>query len=332
MIEAQGLTKWYGTVPAIQDVSFEIAKGEVVGFLGPNGAGKSTTIRILTCFMPPTAGSAKVDGLDCLENSLEVRRRIGYLPENVPLYNEMTVRRFLTFVAQVKGVPWKEMGREVDRVTAVCGLESVRNRIIGNLSKGYRQRVGLAQALVNNPPVLILDEPTIGLDPTQIIEIRKLIQELREDHTVLLSSHILPEVAQICQRVLIINKGRIVATDAPGVLTAQLQKSAKICLTVSGDGTGLTDSLRSLQGVLNVIKEADNPLRLLVETDRSTDLRPELARTAVRHGVDLLELKAVDLSLEDIFMHLVTEEPSAELTGTEGEHVRSTADTEGTAA
>uniref|UniRef100_A0A832A1R1 ATP-binding cassette domain-containing protein n=1 Tax=Desulfacinum infernum TaxID=35837 RepID=A0A832A1R1_9BACT len=309
MIEAHGLTKWYGPVPAIQDVSFEIAKGEVVGFLGPNGAGKSTTIRILTCFMPPTAGSATVDGLDCLENSLEVRRRIGYLPENVPLYNEMTVRRFLSFIAQVKGVPWKDIRREVDRVTEVCGLDSVRNRIIGNLSKGFRQRVGLAQALVNNPPVLILDEPTIGLDPTQIVEIRKLIQDLREDHTVLLSSHILPEVAQICQRVLIINKGRLVATDTPGALTAQLQKSAKIRLTVSGDGTGLAASLRRLDGVLHVHTEPGDPFQVVVETDRSRDLRPTLARTAVHAGVDLLELKTVDLSLEDIFMHLVTEEP-----------------------
>ncbi|MEJ5364518.1 MAG: ATP-binding cassette domain-containing protein [Desulfosoma sp.] len=309
MIEAHGLTKWYGPVPAIQDVSFEIAKGEVVGFLGPNGAGKSTTIRILTCFMPPTAGSATVDGLDCLEDSLEVRRRIGYLPENVPLYNEMTVRRFLSFIAQVKGVPWKDIRKEVDRVTEVCGLHSVRNRIIGNLSKGFRQRVGLAQALVSNPPVLILDEPTIGLDPTQIVEIRKLIQDLREDHTVLLSSHILPEVAQICQRVLIINKGRIVATDTPGALTAQVQKSAKIRLTVSGDGTGLAESLRRLDGVLQVHTEPGDPFQLVVETDRSRDLRPTLARTAVHSGVDLLELKTVDLSLEDIFMHLVTEEP-----------------------
>ncbi|MEJ5349005.1 MAG: ATP-binding cassette domain-containing protein [Desulfosoma sp.] len=312
MIEAQGLTKWYGTVPAIQDVSFEIAKGEVVGFLGPNGAGKSTTIRILTCFMPPTAGSAKVDGLDCLENSLEVRRRIGYLPENVPLYNEMTVCRFLSFVAQVKGVPWKSMTKEVERVVAVCGLEAVRNRIIGNLSKGYRQRVGLAQALVGNPPVLILDEPTIGLDPTQIVEIRKLIQDLGQDHTVLLSSHILPEVAQICQRVLIINKGRIVATDAPQALTSQLQKSATVHLTVCGDGTGLAESLRRLDGVLNVVVEGGEPSRLIVETDRHADLRPALARTVVQHGADLLELKTVDLSLEDIFMHLVTEEPSQE--------------------
>ncbi len=312
MIEAQGLTKWYGTVPAIQDVSFEIAKGEVVGFLGPNGAGKSTTIRILTCFMPPTAGSAKVDGLDCLENSLEVRRRIGYLPENVPLYNEMTVRRFLSFVAQVKGVPWKNMTKEVERVMAVCGLEGVHNRIIGNLSKGYRQRVGLAQALVGNPPVLILDEPTIGLDPTQIVEIRKLIQDLRQDHTVLLSSHILPEVAQICQRVLIINKGRIVATDAPQALTSQLQKSAKVHLTVCGDGIGLAESLRRLDGVLNVVVEGGETSRLIVETDRHADLRPALARTVVQHGADLLELKTVDLSLEDIFMHLVTEEPSQE--------------------
>lgn len=319
MIEVHGLTKWYGPVPAIQDVSFEIAKGEVVGFLGPNGAGKSTTIRILTCFMPPTAGSATVDGLDCLEKSLEVRRRIGYLPENVPLYNEMTVRRFLSFVAQVKGVAWQDIRKEVGRVMEICGLEAVGNRIIGNLSKGFRQRVGLAQALVNNPPVLILDEPTIGLDPTQIVEIRRLIQDLREDHTVLLSSHILPEVAQICQRVLIINKGRIVATDTPQALTAQLQKSAKIHLTVSGDGTGLAESVRRLDGVLQVRTEAEDPTRLVVETDRSRDLRAVLARTAVHYGVDLLELKTVDLSLEDIFMHLVTEEPLGNgMAGAEG--------------
>ncbi len=312
MIEVRGLTKFYGTVPAIQDVNFEIGKGEVVGFLGPNGAGKSTTIRILTCYMPPTAGEARVDGLDCFEKSLEVRRRIGYLPENVPLYNEMTVRRFLTFVAQAKGVEGRRITREVDRVVEICGLGVVKNRIIGNLSKGYRQRVGLAQALVNDPPVLIFDEPTIGLDPAQIVEIRRLIQELREDHTVLLSSHILPEVAQICQRVLIINKGRIVATDSPSNLTSQLQKSAKIALVIRGDGARLARVLETVDGVLHVEVDGDHQSRLVVETDRSRDLRPVVARKVLEEGLDLLELKSMDLSLEEIFMQLVTEEPSAD--------------------
>lgn len=315
MIEVQGLTKFYGTVSAIQDVSFHIDKGEVVGFLGPNGAGKSTTIRILTCYMPPTAGQARVDGLDCFDKSLEVRRRIGYLPENVPLYNEMTVRRFLRFVAQAKGVEARAMTREVDRVISVCGLERVKNRIIANLSKGYRQRVGLAQALIHNPPVLILDEPTIGLDPTQIVEIRRLISDLREDHTILLSSHILPEVAQICQRVLILNKGRIVATDSPHALTAQLQKSAKIALTVQGDGERLARVLEAMDGILAVQLETNGHSRITLETDRSRDLRPEIARKVVEEGLGLLELKSMDLSLEDIFMQLVTEESPA----TEGE-------------
>lgn len=314
MIEAEGLTKFYGSLPAIRDVTFRVDQGEVVGFLGPNGAGKSTAIRILTCYVPPTAGIAKVDGIDCFENSLQVRSRIGYLPENNPLYNELTVSRFLRFAAGVKGLSEKNTTRELDRVVAVCGLEKVRHRIIGHLSKGYKQRVGLAQALVNNPPVLILDEPTIGLDPTQIIEIRKLIQSLREQHTILLSSHILPEVAQICQRVLIINKGQIVATDTPGNLTSQLQKSAQISLKVEGEINQLAAVLESHEGVQKVTVSREDAGRLLVETDRSRDLRPEIARKVIERGLSLLELKLVDLSLEDIFLQLVTEEPAQEET------------------
>lgn len=314
MIEAEGLTKFYGSLQAIRDVTFEVRKGEVVGFLGPNGAGKSTTIRILTCYMPPTAGSARVDGMDCFERSLEVRGKVGYLPEHVPLYNELTVRRFLRFAAGAKGVEARKVNAELARVEAICGLEKVANRIIGHLSKGYRQRVGLAQALLNNPTVLVLDEPTIGLDPTQIIEIRRLIQELREEHTILLSSHILPEVAQICQRVLIINKGRIVATDTPANLTRQLQKSAQIVLQVRERASELAPSLEKLDGVQGVTLQNEDGDRLVVETDRSRDLRPEIARLAVEKGMDLLELKLVDLSLEDIFLQLITEEPSQEET------------------
>jgi ABC-2 type transport system ATP-binding protein len=314
MIEAEGLTKFYGSLQAIRDVTFEVQKGEVVGFLGPNGAGKSTTIRILTCYMPPTTGAARVDGLDCFEQSLEVRKKVGYLPESVPLYADLTVTRFLRFAAGAKGVEARKTTSELNRVLGTCGLEKVANRIIAHLSKGYKQRVGLAQALLNSPPILVLDEPTIGLDPTQIIEIRHLIQELRQEHTVLLSSHILPEVAQICQRVMIINKGQIVATDTPANLTRQLQKSAQIMVQVQ-DGTGeLVPLLEGLDGVQGVTRHRDDQERLVVETDRSRDLRPEIARLVVDKGMSLLELKLVDLSLEDIFLQLVTEEPVQEET------------------
>ena len=312
MIEAQGLTKYYGPVAAIRDVTFQVERGEVVGFLGPNGAGKSTTMRILTCYMPPTAGQAKIDGLDCFEQSLRVRQKIGYLPENVPLYADMTVAHFLRFAAGAKGVAGKQIDHEVQRVVGVCGLEKVSRRIIGHLSKGYRQRVGVAHALLNNPSVLILDEPTIGLDPAQIIEIRRLIQQLREDHTILLSSHILPEVAQICQRVLIINNGQIVATDTPSNLISQLQKSARISLQVQGPASELAEALKQMDGVQRVSYEAGNNHHLLVETDPSRDLRAEIARCVLQRGLDLLELKSVDLSLEDIFLQLVTEDPAQE--------------------
>jgi ABC-2 type transport system ATP-binding protein len=312
MIEAEGLTKYYGPMPAIRDVSFQVERGEVVGFLGPNGAGKSTTIRILTCYMPPTSGEARIDGLDCFERSLEVRRQVGYLPENVPLYGELPVRGFLRFAARAKGVEGKKVEGEISRVIGICGLDNASNRMISHLSKGFRQRVGLAQALLNNPPVLVLDEPTIGLDPTQIIEIRRLIQELRGEHTILLSSHILPEVAQICQRVLIINKGQIIATDTPANLTSQLQKSAQIQLQVRGRTAELASALESLSGVQKVTVAAGDQGKFFVETDRSGDLRPEIARLVVDKGMDLLELKLVDLSLEDIFMQLVTDESSLE--------------------
>lgn len=312
MIEANGLTKFYGSLQAIRDVSFQIEKGEVVGFLGPNGAGKSTTMRILTCYMPPSAGTVRIDGLDVLEHSLDVRSRIGYLPESVPLYNDMTVSRFLRFAAGAKGVEGRKTESEVGRVAEVCGLQKVEGRIIGHLSKGYRQRVGLAQALIKNPPVLILDEPTIGLDPSHIVEIRNLILGLRGEHTILLSSHILPEVAHICQRVLIINKGQIVATDTPANLTRELQTSVRTMLEVRGDAPELIPAIEGIPGVLHVEPQPGDNRRVLVETERGGDLRPELARMVIEKGFDLLELKAVDLSLEEIFMQLVTEEPAEE--------------------
>ena len=312
MIEAEGLTKFYGHIGAIRNVSFQIDKGEVVGFLGPNGAGKSTTLRILTCYMPPSSGMARVEGLDVIENSLQIRQKIGYLPESVPLYKDLTVRRFLRFAASSKGVEAKRMNAEVSRVISACGLEKNADRIIGNLSKGFRQRVGLAQALLNDPSVLILDEPTIGLDPAHIIEIRRLIQELREDRTILLSSHILPEVAQLCQRVIIINKGEIVATDSPANLTSQLQKTVKIVLEVSGPSQEFAQAIENMTGVEKVSLVSNGTSKFVIETDPSTDIRPEIAAMAVQKGCGLLELRTMQLSLEDIFMQLVTEEPSGE--------------------
>jgi len=312
MIEAIGLTKFFGSIGAIKNVSFQVDKGEVVGFLGPNGAGKSTAIRILTCYMPPSAGTARVEGLDVMEDSLRVRQRIGYLPESVPLYNDLTVGRFLRFAAGSKGVEAKRMNVEISRVISACGLEKNSNRIIRNLSKGFRQRVGLAQALLNDPSVLVLDEPTIGLDPTQIIEIRRLIKELSEKRTILLSSHILPEVAQLCQRVIIINKGEIVATDSPGNLTSQLQKTVKIVLEVSGPSREFSQAIENMAGVQKVSLETNGTSRFVVETDPGTDMRPEIAALAVQKGCGLLELRTMQLSLEDIFMQLVTEESSGE--------------------
>jgi len=312
MIEAEGLTKFYGPIGAIRNVSFQIDKGEVVGFLGPNGAGKSTTTRILTCFMPPSSGSARVEGLDVIEKSLQIRQKIGYLPESVPLYKDLTVRRFLRFAASSKGVEAKRMNAEVSRVISACGLEKNGDRIIQNLSKGFRQRVGLAQALLNDPSVLILDEPTIGLDPAHIIEIRRLIQDLRGDRTILLSSHILPEVAQLCQRVIIINKGEIVATDSPANLTSQLQKTIKIELELSGPIQEFAQAIENMTGVEKVSLVSNGTSRFVIETDPSKDIRPEIAAMAVQKGCGLLELKKMQLSLEDIFMQLVTEEPSEE--------------------
>ncbi len=312
MIEAEGLTKFYGPIGAIRNVSFQIEKGEVVGFLGPNGAGKSTTLRILTCYMPPSSGMARVEGLDVIENSLQIRQKIGYLPESVPLYKDLTVRRFLRFAASSKGVEAKRMNAEISRVISACGLEKNAGRIIRNLSKGFRQRVGLAQALLNDPSVLILDEPTIGLDPAHIIEIRRLIQDLRADRTILLSSHILPEVAQLCQRVIIINKGEIVATDSPANLTSQLQKTVKIVLELSGPIQEFAQAIENMTGVQKVSLVSNGTNRFVIETDPSADIRPEIAAMAVQKGCGLLELKKMQLSLEDVFMQLVTEEPSEE--------------------
>src|SRR5436190_5817672 len=240
MIKVEGLTKKYARTVAVDDISFEVEKGGIVGFLGPNGAGKTTTMRVLTCFLPPSAGRASVAGFDVLEQPLEVKKRIGYLPESPPLYPEMEVEEYLTFVGRLKGISGADVARRVTEVCERCAVADVRTKLIGKLSKGYRQRVGLAQAIIHNPEVLILDEPTSGLDPKQIIETRDLIRSLAGDHTIVLSTHILPEVSQTCQRVVIINKGRVVAVDTPDNLTARLSGAESVLVEVDGrDGAAL---------------------------------------------------------------------------------------------
>jgi len=308
MIEVQNLTKYYGPIPAISDLSFRIDQGEVVGFLGPNGAGKTTTLKILTCFLPPTSGQAQVNGFDIHDDSLKVRARIGYLPENVPLYSEMTVNGFLTFAARAKGISPKETRDSVEQAVASCGLESVQGRIIGHLSKGFKQRVGLAQALLNNPPVLILDEPTIGLDPAQVIEIRQLIKGLGRERTIILSSHILPEVSQLCQRVIILNKGRIVATDTVSNLTTQLQTSRMVHLTIQGPQDEVLPALTAQAGTLKVEAREEGVGKYTLEMNKDQDVRAQLAKMIVDRNWGLLEMASQELSLEEIFVQLVTEE------------------------
>jgi ABC-2 type transport system ATP-binding protein len=316
MIEVERLSKYYGTLPAIQDVSFRVDKGEIVGFLGPNGAGKTTTMRVLTCFHPPTSGTARVAGWDVFKDSLEVRRRVGYLPENVPLYHDQTVWAYLHFIAEVRGVGATRRKAQVTRVMEECGLDGVNGKLIGRLSKGYRQRVGIAQALIHRPEVLILDEPTIGLDPRQITEIRQLIRSLAGDRTVIISTHILPEVSMICGRALIINQGRIVAADTPQNLTNRLQKGRRIHLQVeTTDPTAVEQALRGLPGVSGVeIERALSPTAtaLLVESGEGRDIRRDVAATVVGRGWGLLELRSVEMSLEEIFLQLVTEEAEGE--------------------
>lgn len=314
MIEVQHLTKRYGRVTAVDDVSFRVERGEILGFLGPNGAGKTTTMRVLTGYMPATEGRTLVAGFDVFEQPIEAKRRTGYLPETPPLYPEMTVREYLTFVARIKAVPPAERTRRVAAIMDRTRVSDVADRHCGKLSKGYRQRVGLAQALIHNPDVLILDEPTAGLDPKQIIETRELIKGLAGDHTIILSTHILPEVSQTCQRVVIINKGKVVAIDTPANLTSRLRGSETMYVQVDGGGTGAQTTLGEVTGVTKVteIDRHDGLIGYEVESTRGRDVRRELARTVVNRGWGLLELRPVRMSLEDIFLSLTTEEPPAE--------------------
>jgi ABC-2 type transport system ATP-binding protein len=306
MIRVEGLTKDYGPRRAISDLTFDAAKGDILGFLGPNGAGKTTTMRILTGFMPPTFGKAEVAGFDVVDQSLEVRRRVGYMPETVPLYPDMTVFEYLKFMADLRRVPDPE-DRVID-LLEILHMEDRAESYISNLSKGMRQRVGLGQALVHDPEVLILDEPTIGLDPAQIIDVRNLIREVGEQHTVLLSTHILSEAQQICNRVLIINKGRIIAEDTPERLQARLTGAQRVSLTIGGDADGIEKVVSAVSGVTRVVEISDG--RLEFETEPGVDPRPEVARAVVNAGYNIFELRPVGMSLEDIFLQLTRDEPN----------------------
>lgn len=320
MIEVHSLTKRYGDKAAIENVTFDAKRGEILGFLGPNGAGKSTTMRILAGFMPASSGTARVAGFDVYDQSLEARRNVGYLPENVPLYPEMTVRDYLGFMAEIKGVGRSERRASVNRSMEQARVTDRADWIIGKLSKGYRQRVGLAQALVSNPPVLILDEPTVGLDPRQIIETRNLIKGLGGDHTVILSTHILPEVSATCNRVVIISRGRVVAEDTPENLTRRLSGSERVEVEVAGESDGLATKLRSTNGVINVAV-ADHGTseigRFLVDCVSGRDVRAEIASLVVLGGWSLVGLRGIGKSLEDVFLELTTTEDASDSDATE---------------
>ena len=310
MIEVQHLTKRYGPFTAVNDLSFRVEPGEILGFLGPNGAGKTTTMRILTGYMPATEGKAIVAGFDVFEQPIEANRRTGYLPETPPLYPDMTVREYLTFVAKIKGVPSAERTQRIKAVMERTRIADMAERLCARLSKGYKQRVGLAQALIHNPEVLILDEPTAGLDPKQIIETRQLIKELAGDHTIILSTHILPEVSQTCQRIVIISKGHMVAVDTPDNLTARLRGSETMYVQVDAAGVDAGVTLAQVVGVKRIAESdrRDGIIGYEVESEQGHDIRRDLSRAIVSNGWGLLELRPMRMSLEEIFLSLTTED------------------------
>ena len=307
MIEVQDVTKQYGPFTAIKDMSFTVEKGEIVGFLGPNGAGKTTTMRLLSAYMPATQGRIRIAGYDCYESPLEVKRRIGYLPETPPLYLELTVQEYLTFVGRLKGMGSDHLSRRKAQVLGETGLADVQHRVIGHLSRGYRQRVGLAQALIHDPPVLILDEPTVGLDPNQIIEIRALIKDLAGTHTIILSTHILTEATALCQRVIIIHRGCLAAVDTPEQLSARLRQSQNLRLTVKNPLNDMDQQLRTVPGVREVYVGA-SPNTYIIEARLDSDIQEDLTQFVVKHGLGLLELRSETLSLEEVFIRLTQEE------------------------
>jgi len=311
MIEIQNLTKRYGQIKAVNNLNFTVEKGEVLGFLGPNGAGKSTTMNIITGYIPSSEGTVKVNGYDILESPKEVKKLTGYLPEQPPVYMDMTVKDYLNFVADLKQVDKKLKRNQLSDIMELVKIGDHRNRLIKNLSKGYKQRVGLAQALVGNPQVLILDEPTVGLDPKQIIEIRKLIKALGKDHTIILSSHILPEVSAVCERVVIINHGEIAAIDTPENLSKGFGVATKLMVTIAGPKSSVENAIREIYGVkyveAGVEKERDT-FSYIVESDKEIDIRKPLFYAMAKLGYPIIELKGLNLSLEDIFLQIVTQE------------------------
>ena len=309
MIQAEGLTHYYGPQPAIMDVTFNVKKGEVLGFLGPNGAGKTTTMRIITGFMPPTQGRVTLGGFDVVEQSLEARRRVGYLPETVPLYTEMAVTGYLKYMGTLRGMDARRIKQRVPEVIDLCRLGDYRKTIIGKLSKGFRQRVGIAQAILHEPEVLVLDEPTIGIDPIQVVETRRLIQDLGKEQTVVLSSHILPEVSMICQRVLIIHQGKIVAEDTPDNLAQRLQGVDQLQLEVAGPVAQVLATLRRVNGVVEAThRRQQNREVYTVQAQRGQDLRDEISQAIFQNGWSLRSMQMVGMSLEEIFLRLTTEE------------------------
>lgn len=309
MIEIENLTKRYGDFTAIDDISFRVEKGEILGFLGPNGAGKTTTMRIITGFMPPTRGTARVAGYNVVKNPIEVKRRIGYLPEVPPLYSDMTVNEYLTFGAKLKQIPFREIPQRIQDVSAKVDIVDVRQKTIKTLSKGYRQRVGVAQALIHDPEVLVLDEPTIGLDPIQIREVRELIRSLAGEHTVILSTHILPEVSMICSRVIIIDRGKLVAQDTPAGLAKSLKGAERLKLSVEGSEDEVSSAILSTQGVRRVLDSSleDGTCTFTLECDFQFPVRKSLSQIISENGWSLLEMKVEESTLEDIFLRLTTE-------------------------
>ncbi|NLY43720.1 MAG: ATP-binding cassette domain-containing protein [Clostridiaceae bacterium] len=310
MIEIKNLTKKYGNHVAVDNISFTVEKGEILGFLGPNGAGKSTTMNIITGYLPSTEGTVTIDGYDILEQPFEAKKRIGYLPEQPPLYMEMTVAEYLDFVMKIKKV--KQKGKShIDDIMSLVQIGDVKNRLIKNLSKGYRQRVGLAQALIGNPEVLILDEPTVGLDPKQIIDIRNVIKDLGKEHTIILSSHILPEVSAICERVIIINKGKIAAIDTPENLSQALTNERKLIVRVAGEEKQVMKCIQELEGVRNVEvqgQEEPDAIDYIIESEPGIDIRKPLFYVLSKNQFPILMLKPLTLSLEEIFLQLITSE------------------------
>lgn len=309
MIKVEHLAKRYADVYAVNDVSFEVHQGEIVGLLGPNGAGKTTTMRILTCYMPATSGSATVAGYDVFRESINVRKQIGYLPENVPLYPEMRVKEYLLFRAKLKKLPSRERKTKIDECIEKCRITEVQNQIIGTLSKGYRQRVGLADTLVHDPKILILDEPTIGLDPNQIRQVRQLIKELGAKHTILLSTHILPEVEMLCERVIIINKGKIVAMDTPANLAIQLRAGNNLVLEVRGNGEKIKNALTNIKSVKKVVWQDKGEIsNFTVEAEKGADVREDVFSNIVKNNGIIREMKQASITLEEIFHQITTRE------------------------